>query len=183
MQGAASQHNDWFRSGLSFARLMFWCVCCASRMEWISNHPVPDVQRARPGFCIVWNTVNVKQEARQWWNGVLCFSSTVPLLGVGLAMDAFSVSMANGLHDLKMGKDTMCRIAAIFGVFQAVMPMTGWICVHTIRSCSRPLKRSSHGIALALLGYIGGKMLRTASRAKRPRRPLSSVPVPRLCRA
>ena len=64
------------------------------------------------------------------WSFVFFLNSA--LLGVGLAMDAFSVSMANGLHDPKMGKDTMCRIAGTFGVFQAVMPMTGWICVHTI---------------------------------------------------
>ena len=60
------------------------------------------------------------------------FSSTVPLLGVGLAMDAFSVSMANGLHDPRMSRGTMCRIAGTFALFQAVMPMTGWVCVHTI---------------------------------------------------
>lgn len=44
------------------------------------------------------------------WSFVFFLNSA--LLGVGLAMDAFSVSMANGLHDPKMGKDTMCRIAA-----------------------------------------------------------------------
>ena len=54
------------------------------------------------------------------------------LLGVGLAMDAFSVSMANGLHDPGMSRKRMCIIAGTFGVFQAVMPMTGWVCVHTI---------------------------------------------------
>ena len=54
------------------------------------------------------------------------------LLGVGLAMDAFSVSMANGLHDPGMSPKRMCIIAGTFGVFQAVMPMTGWVCVHTI---------------------------------------------------
>ena len=84
------------------------------------------------------------------WSFVFFLNSA--LLGVGLAMDAFSVSMANGLHDPKMGKDTMCRIAGTFGVFQAVMPMTGWICVHTIVELFS-------WIALALLGYIGGKML------------------------
>ena len=81
------------------------------------------------------------------------------LLGVGLAMDAFSVSMANGLHDPKMGKDTMCRIAGTFGVFQAVMPMTGWICVHTIVELFSSFETFIPWIALALLGYIGGKML------------------------
>ena len=64
------------------------------------------------------------------WNFLFFFNSG--LLGVGLAMDAFSVSMANGLHDPKMSVRRMCIIAGAFGVFQAVMPMTGWVCVHTI---------------------------------------------------
>ena len=64
------------------------------------------------------------------WNFLFFFNSG--LLGVGLAMDAFSVSMANGLHDPKMSVRRMCIIAGTFGVFQAVMPVTGWVCVHTI---------------------------------------------------
>ena len=91
------------------------------------------------------------------WSFVFFLNSA--LLGVGLAMDAFSVSMANGLHDPKMGKDTMCRIAGTFGVFQPVMPMTGWICVHTIVELFSPFETFIPWIALALLGYIGGKML------------------------
>ena len=54
------------------------------------------------------------------------------LLGVGLAMDAFSVSLANGLHEPRMRMKKMCGIAGTFGAFQAFMPMTGWLCVHTI---------------------------------------------------
>ncbi len=54
------------------------------------------------------------------------------LLGVGLAMDAFSVSMANGLNEPKMSKGKMCGVAGVFSAFQAIMPMTGWICVHTL---------------------------------------------------
>ena len=81
------------------------------------------------------------------------------LLGVGLAMDAFSVSMANGLHDPGMSRKRMCIIAGTFGVFQAVMPMTGWICVHTIVEMFSSFETFIPWIALALLGYIGGKML------------------------
>ena len=91
------------------------------------------------------------------WSFVFFLNSA--LLGVGLAMDAFSVSMANGLHDPKMGKDTMCRIAGTFGIFQAVMPMTGWICVHTIVELFSSFETFIPWIALVLLGYIGGKML------------------------
>ena len=81
------------------------------------------------------------------------------LLGVGLAMDAFSVSMANGLHDPKMNKGTMCKIAGTFGIFQAAMPMIGWVCVHTIVELFASFETLIPWIALALLGYIGGKML------------------------
>ena len=91
------------------------------------------------------------------WSFVFFLNSA--LLGVGLAMDAFSVSMANGLHDPKMGKGTMCRIAGTFGVFQAVMPMTGWICVHTIVELFSSFETFIPWIALALLGYIGGKFM------------------------
>lgn len=105
------------------------------------------------------------------WNFLFFFNSG--LLGVGLAMDAFSVSMANGLHDPKMSVRRMCIIAGAFGVFQAVMPMTGWVCVHTIVELFSSFEMFIPWIALILLAYIGGKMLLEASGAKRPRRPLS----------
>ena len=81
------------------------------------------------------------------------------LLGVGLAMDAFSVSLANGLHDPHMSRRRGAIIAGTFGVFQAVMPMTGWLCVHTIVELFSAFETFVPWIALALLGYIGGKML------------------------
>ena len=91
------------------------------------------------------------------WNFLFFFNSV--LLGVGLAMDAFSVSMANGLHDPKMSVRRMCIIAGAFGVFQAVMPMTGWVCVHTIVELFSSFEMLIPWIALILLAYIGGKML------------------------
>ena len=91
------------------------------------------------------------------WSFVFFLNSA--LLGVGLAMDAFSVSMANGLHDPKMNKGTMCRIAGTFGIFQAAMPMIGWVCVHTIVELFSSFETLIPWIALALLSYIGGKML------------------------
>ena len=54
------------------------------------------------------------------------------LLGVGLAMDAFSVSLANGLNEPGMKKAKMCGVAGLFSFFQFAMPMIGWICVSTI---------------------------------------------------
>ena len=91
------------------------------------------------------------------WSFVFFLNSA--LLGVGLAMDAFSVSMANGLHDPHMGKGTMVKIAGTFGIFQAAMPMIGWVCVHTIVELFASFETFIPWIALALLGYIGGKML------------------------
>lgn len=91
------------------------------------------------------------------WNFLFFFNSG--LLGVGLAMDAFSVSMANGLHDPKMSVRRMCIIAGAFGVFQAVMPVTGWVCVHTIVELFSSFEMFIPWIALILLAYIGGKML------------------------
>ena len=92
------------------------------------------------------------------WNGVFVFFNSA-LLGVGLAMDAFSVSMANGLHDPQMSRRRGVQIAGTFAVFQAVMPMTGWVCVHTIVELFSSFEKFIPWIALILLGYIGGKML------------------------
>ena len=81
------------------------------------------------------------------------------LLGVGLAMDAFSVSLANGMHENKMKKGRMCGIASVYAIFQYAMPMIGWICVHTIVSYFTKFETFIPWIALILLLYIGGKML------------------------
>lgn len=82
------------------------------------------------------------------------------LLGVGLAMDAFSVSLANGLNEPNMRRGRMCGIAGVFAFFQALMPMTGWVCIHTIVNHFRAFEKLIPWIALLLLLYIGGGMLR-----------------------
>lgn len=81
------------------------------------------------------------------------------LLGVGLAMDAFSVSLANGLNDTRMSRKKIAGVAGLFAFFQALMPLIGWICVHTIAQTFSAFEKFIPWIALALLGYIGGKML------------------------
>lgn len=81
------------------------------------------------------------------------------LLGVGLAMDAFSVSLANGLNDTKMKKGKMSLMAGVFSVFQFAMPMIGWICVSTVAQYFSVFEKLIPWIALILLCYIGGKML------------------------
>lgn len=81
------------------------------------------------------------------------------LLGIGLAMDAFSVSLANGLNEPCMKTRKMCGIALVFAIFQGMMPLIGWVCVHTIVQYFRSFEALIPWIALILLGYIGGKML------------------------
>ena len=81
------------------------------------------------------------------------------MLGVGLAMDAFSVSMANGLSEPRMKKTKMYGMAGVFAVFQGVMPFLGWLCVHTIVQYFTAFEKCIPWIALILLAYIGGKMI------------------------
>lgn len=75
-------------------------------------------------------------------------------------MDAFSVSLANGLNEPGMHKKKMCAIAGTFGFFQALMPMTGWVCVHTIIEYFKMFEKFIPWIALILLLFIGGKMVK-----------------------
>ena len=90
-------------------------------------------------------------------NFVFFFNSV--LLGVGLAMDAFSVSLANGLNEPKMKKNRMCLIAGTFGFFQAIMPLIGWFLVHNLCKYFSKIQFFIPWIALILLCYIGIKMI------------------------
>ena len=81
------------------------------------------------------------------------------LLGVGLAMDAFSVSLANGLAEPQMKPKKMLLIAGVFAFFQAAMPMAGWFCVHTAVQLFESIQPLIPWAALLLLCIIGGKML------------------------
>ena len=89
----------------------------------------------------------------------LIFVFNSMLLGVGLAMDAFSVSLANGLNEPKMNRNKMALIASVFSIFQWLMPMIGWTCVHTIVTYFTAFEKIIPWIALLLLLFIGGKML------------------------
>ena len=80
-------------------------------------------------------------------------------LGVGLAMDAFSVSLANGLNEPNMKLKKMCGIAGVFALFQGLMPLLGWLCVHTILNIFEVFGDFIPWIALGLLSFIGIKML------------------------
>ena len=88
----------------------------------------------------------------------LFFFNTL-LIGIGLAMDAFSVSLANGLNDPCMRRRKAVVMALTFGLFQGVMPFIGWACVHTMVELFSAFEKFIPWIALVLLGFIGGKML------------------------
>ncbi len=81
------------------------------------------------------------------------------LFGIGLAMDSFSVSIANGLNEPHMKPAKACAVAGTFGIFQWGMPLVGWFCVHTIMELFLSFQKFIPWIALILLLYIGGKML------------------------
>lgn len=88
------------------------------------------------------------------------------LLGVGLAMDAFSVSLANGLNEPRMKKNKMCSVAGVFAAFQIMMPLIGWICVSTVAQYFEAFQKFIPPTALLLLCYIGGKMLYEGIKSK-----------------
>ena len=81
------------------------------------------------------------------------------LLGVGLAMDAFSVSIANGILEPKMKKGKMLKIAGVYAFFQFMMPMIGWFLVTTLEGIFKSFSKFIPWIALILLLFIGGKMV------------------------
>ena len=81
------------------------------------------------------------------------------LFGVGLAMDAFSVSVANGLREPHMPRRRMALIAGTLAFFQIVMPLAGWLCVHTVAVAFAAAQKAIPWIALALLAYLGGTMI------------------------
>lgn len=96
----------------------------------------------------------------------LLFVLNSVLLGIGLAMDAFSVSLANGLNETGMKKKKMCMIAGIFAFFQAAMPMLGWVGVNVALRCFEAIERFIPLIALALLLFIGIGMIRNGIGSK-----------------
>lgn len=87
------------------------------------------------------------------------FILTSIILGIGLAMDAFSVSLANGLNYPQLKKSKSFLIALTFALFQIIMPLIGWFCVHSIATAFEVFKKYIPWIAFALLLFIGIKMI------------------------
>ena len=101
--------------------------------------------------------LNIYGVIKNMWNTSFFISSI--MFGIGLAMDAFSVSVANGLNEPKMKHRKQLLIAGIFAVFQFAMPLLGWFCVHNLARVFKVFERFIPFIALGLLLFIGGKML------------------------
>jgi len=87
------------------------------------------------------------------------------LIAIGLAMDAFTVAMAVGVHLSLSDKITLrqyFRLGFHFGLFQFLMPILGWLAGTTIRNY---IESFDHWIAFALLSYIGIKLIREGVKA------------------
>ncbi len=78
-------------------------------------------------------------------------------LALALAMDCFAVSIASGIIVKKHLGKMMIRMAFLFGLFQAAMPLIGWLGVSTFTSY---LENIDHWIAFGLLAILGGRMIR-----------------------
>ena len=96
---------------------------------------------------------------------------TLLLMGVGLSMDAFAVSICKGLSMRKVNKKQCLVIGLFFGGFQALMPFIGWVLGSQFEQYITSI---DHWIAFILLGFIGGKMvveaIRETNRKKGKRR-------------
>ncbi|MBQ5969132.1 MAG: manganese efflux pump [Clostridia bacterium] len=102
------------------------------------------------------------------------------LLGVGLAMDAFSVSVANGLNAPDMPRSRRVLIAGCFAFFQAFMPLLGWVCVHTLVQTFSRLTQFVPWAAFVLLLFIGGKMIWESRSAADPAKEPAALTIPAL---
>lgn len=91
------------------------------------------------------------------WNFI--FFANSALLGIGLAMDAFSVSIVNALSEPNMKPQRQCLIAGVYAFFQFMMPMIGWLCVHWVAETFKAFQKFIPWIALILLLFIGVKMI------------------------
>ena len=78
------------------------------------------------------------------------------LMGIGLSMDAFAVSVCKGLGMVKVNKKQTVTIGLFFGGFQALMPFLGWVLG---KQFEHYIKSIDHWVAFILLGFIGGKMM------------------------
>ena len=102
---------------------------------------------------------------------------TALILGAGLAMDAFSVSLADGLNEPHMPGARMIFISGLFGFFQFIMPLAGWLCVHAIARLSQGFQPFIPWISLILLVWIGIDMIRESGSRQKPAVTISALAI------
>lgn len=78
------------------------------------------------------------------------------ILGIALSMDAFAVAICKGLSSEKFSIKSALIVGAWFGIFQALMPLLGYLLASLVRGY---IEAVDHWIAFALLAFIGGKMI------------------------
>jgi putative Mn2+ efflux pump MntP len=87
--------------------------------------------------------------------------ATIVLIALGLAMDAFAVCVASAANHRQLRANHALRMATLFGGFQAVMPLLGWLAGHGLKTF---ITGADHWVAFALLSAIGGKMIYESGR-------------------
>ena len=83
---------------------------------------------------------------------------TILFIAIGLAMDAFAVSLGIGTTERSTEARARFRLAFHFGLFQCLMPIIGWVAGSTVSRWIAPI---DHWIAFALLAYVGVNMIRS----------------------
>lgn len=106
------------------------------------------------------------------------FLSNSILLGAGLGMDAFSVSVADSISFPDMKRSKRFLIPGVFAVFQFLMPLAGYIIVSTIQEFFGVIQNSIPWIAMILLGFIGIRMIIEGIRGSSPQEGPSSLSFP-----
>lgn len=88
---------------------------------------------------------------------------TTLFIAFGLSMDAFAVSVSNGIAVKKFKPKFAIKVSTLFGFFQAAMPFLGWLLCYSTREY---IESFDHWIAFALLGLIGAKMIKESFEEK-----------------
>jgi len=91
------------------------------------------------------------------WKGIEMDILTIVMIALGLAMDAFAVSVSSGITIKELKPRHGAKIALFFGGFQALMPILGWLLGIGFKDY---IEKYDHWIAFVLLGFIGAKMLK-----------------------
>ena len=92
-------------------------------------------------------------------NGWLSFIISSILFGLGLAVDAFLISLAGGVNEPNAKRGKILASALVFALFQLAAPLIGRLCVRTVAERVLFFKECLSGIALAVLLFLGIKML------------------------